>query len=96
MDQATHEVEPPVRSLLLTAELQDHLMSASHDLDRLHTRHRHQRIFHGERTGCAMHALNHDMRIPTINAVVSLFTFVLLAESQPLLAVVEQLNLGYI
>ena len=37
MDHATHEVEPPVRSLLLTAELQDHLMSASHDLDRLHT-----------------------------------------------------------
>lgn len=37
MDHATHEVEPPIRSLLLTAELQDHLMSASHDLDRLHT-----------------------------------------------------------
>jgi hypothetical protein len=37
MDHATHEVAPPVRSLQLSAELQDHLMSASHDLDRLHT-----------------------------------------------------------
>ena len=37
MDHATPEVGPHVRSLLVTAELQDHLMSASHDLDRLHT-----------------------------------------------------------
>jgi hypothetical protein len=43
-----------------------------------------------------MHALNHDMRIPAVLAVDSLFTFVLLAEAQPLLAVVEQFNHGCI
>jgi hypothetical protein len=37
MDYATHEIGPQVRPLLLSAELQDHLISASNDLDRLHT-----------------------------------------------------------
>ena len=37
MDYATHEIGPQVRPLLLAAELQDHLLAASNDLDRLHT-----------------------------------------------------------
>ena len=37
MDYATHEIGPQVRPLLLAAELQDHLMTASNDLDRLNT-----------------------------------------------------------
>jgi hypothetical protein len=37
MDYATHEIGPQARPLLLAAELQDHLMAASNDLERLHT-----------------------------------------------------------